>query len=121
MEDSILITTKKNLGISAEYSTFDIDIITHINSTFSVLSQMGIGPSTGFGIEDETSKWQDFISDNTPVLNLIKSYMFVKVRLLFDPPATSYHLTALKDIAEEQEWRLSQFRELTVSYVPPVV
>lgn len=111
MEDSILISTKKILGLSAEYTAFDLDIITHINSVFSTLTQLGVGPSVGFMIEDDTSKWQDFVTSNMSILNITKTYMFLKVRALFDPPATSHHATALKTLTDEYEWRLSAMRE----------
>ena len=91
MEDSVLQSTKKILGLSEEYTVFDHDIITHINAAFSVLNQIGIGPLAGFFIEDDIAEWADV---NLPAnqLGLVKTYIFLKVRLLFDPPTTSFLL-----------------------------
>lgn len=110
MESSILISTKRVLGISESYTAFDLDIITHINATFSVLSQLGVGPAAGFMIDDETDVWANFLVPNLQ-LNLVRTYIFLKVRLLFDPPTTSYLIDAVKDQIREYEWRLNQMRE----------
>jgi hypothetical protein len=102
--DSILDTTKKLLGFESDYTAFDLDIITHINSVFSTLQSLGVGPSEGFMITDKEAIWDEFTGlDN---LNSVKSYMFMRVRLMFDPPTTSFHLDSLKKMAEEIEWRL---------------
>lgn len=120
METSILISTKKILGISEEYTVFDLDIITHINSAFSTLTQLGVGPVDGFMIEDETAVWTDFIADDIQY-NAVKTYVFLRVRLLFDPPATSYLISAFNDQIKELEWRLNTHREETGWIPPPVV
>ena len=86
--DSILTSIKKLLGISEEYEHFDADLIMHINSVFSILAQIGVGSSDGFMIEDKNAIWKDFI-DNEAKLMLVKSYMHLKVKLLFDPPLSS--------------------------------
>lgn len=110
MESSILTSTKKILGIAQAYTAFDLDIITHINSTFATLSQLGVGPVDGFMIEDAGAVWDDYdVPQNQ--LNLIKTYMFLKVRILFDPPGTSFLVEALNNQLREHEWRLSTFRE----------
>lgn len=110
MESSILTSTKKILGIAQAYTAFDLDIITHINSTFATLSQLGVGPVDGFMIEDAGAVWDDYdVPQNQ--LNLIKTYMFLKVRILFDPPGTSFLVEALNNQLREHEWRLSIFRE----------
>jgi hypothetical protein len=119
METSILLSTKKVLGLNSEYTPFDLDIITHINAAFSILTQLGIGPTTGFAIEDETSKWQDFLSTNEILLNLSKTYMYLKVRALFDPPTTSHHMIALKELTAEYEWRINQLREEITPWSAP--
>jgi hypothetical protein len=111
MEDSILTSTKKILGITSDYTAFDLDIITHINSAFATMAQLGVGPAVGFMIEDETSKWEDFIVPTTPMMNMSKTYVFLKTRYLFDPPTTSYHLSAMKEQIAEHEWRIREFRE----------
>lgn len=110
MEQSILTSTKKILGISQDYTAFDLDIITHINTAFSTLTQMGIGPSSGFIIEDDTAVWGDFIGADLE-FNSVKSYVFLRVRQLFDPPTTSYLIKAFDDQIKELEWRLNAHRE----------
>lgn len=110
MSDSILTNTKKVLSIPADYPAFDEDIIMHINSVFSTLTQLGIGPVDGFMIEDDTAVWTDFIGTDLN-LNPVKTYVFLRVRLLFDPPTTSYHIDAVRRQIEELEWRLNVYRE----------
>jgi hypothetical protein len=112
METSILISIKKILGIADEYTAFDEDIITHINTAFSTLTQLGVGPREGFMIEDEDAVWADFIEDRL-VFNAVKSYVFLRVKMLFDPPTTSYLITAMDNQIRELEWRLNSFREET--------
>jgi hypothetical protein len=112
MEQSILISTKKTLGISEDYTAFDLDIITHINSAFSTLAQLGVGPETGFMIQGEEEVWTDFIEDDLRY-NSVKSYVFLKTRQLFDPPTTSYLIAAVEKQIEELEWRLNVHREET--------
>lgn len=106
MELSILTSTKKILGIDESYEAFDLDILTHINSVFSTLAQLGVGPENGYMIEDKADLWTDFLLDDLKINN-VKTYVFLRVRLLFDPPATSFHLTALNEQIKELEWRLN--------------
>lgn len=103
--ESILTSIKKLLGIDEDYKQFDTDIIIHINTVFMVLTQIGVGPSEGFSISDEYSTWEDFIGDKT-FLNSVKSYMYLRVKLLFDPPLSSAAMDSLKKLADEFEWRL---------------
>lgn len=112
MEQSILTSTKKILGIAADYTAFDLDIITHVNAVFSTLTQLGVGPAEGFMIEGVESEWYDFIDDDLQ-LNTVKSYMFLKVKQLFDPPTTSYLIEAVEKQIQEFEWRLNTRREET--------
>ena len=119
MEDSILKSTKKILGLPPEYTAFDIDVITHINSVFGILSQMGVGPAAGFMIEDETTNWEEFIVPQNQ-LNMVKTYMFLKVSMLFDPPTTSFLIEAKNDQIAEWEWRLREFREMDIPLVIPI-
>jgi hypothetical protein len=112
MEMSILNSTKKILGIAEDYTAFDLDIITHINTAFSTLAQLGVGPAVGFMIEDDSTSWADFLVDDLQ-LNSVKSYVYLRVRLLFDPPATSYLINAYEDQIKELEWRLTAHREET--------
>lgn len=103
--ESILTSIKKLLGIAADYEQFDTDIIIHINSAFSTLTQLGVGPSGGFVIQDETSTWSDFTADD-PKLEFVKTYIYLKVRLVFDPPTTGSVIEAIKQNISEYEWRL---------------
>ena len=106
MTDSILSTTKKALGIDADYTVFDPDILMHINSVFATLCQIGIGPVNGFAAADATATWASFLGTATN-LGFVKSYMYLKVRLLFDPPVTSFAIASFEKQASEFEWRLS--------------
>lgn len=101
--DNILKTVKKALGIT-EYEFFDPDILMHINSVLSILVQIGIGPKDGFRCTEE-SVWADITEDNK-LLECIKSYVFVKVKLLFDPPSSSTIIEAYVKQAAEYEWRM---------------
>ena len=104
--ESILQSVKKMLGIIPEYTNFDDDITMHINSVFMILQQLGVGPKEGFAISDEFTVWTDYISD--PVkLQIVKSYMALRVRLLFDPPASSAHMESIKQQIAEFEWRMN--------------
>lgn len=110
MEESILISTKKVLGVSEEYAEFDLDILTHINAAFGVLNQLGLGPDEGFYVEDESSVWEDYITKSS-VLSMIRTYVFLKVRFLFDPPTTSFLINAVEEQINQHEWRINVFRE----------
>ena len=106
MNESILNSIKKLLGITEDYDYFDQDIITHINAAFMVLTQLGIGPSNGFLITGDTDTWRNFI-DNKTNLGSIKSYVYMKVRLMFDPPQNSFTLDSMTKLVNELEWRLN--------------
>lgn len=109
--DSILTSIKKMLGIAEEYTPFDIDIILHINSVFMILNQLGVGPSSGFRIEDDSATWSDFTEDKLDV-EAVKSYIYLKVRLLFDPPSSSAAMESINRLISELEWRLNMAAEL---------
>jgi hypothetical protein len=113
METSILTSTKKILGLAEDYIAFDLDVITHINSAFSTLTQLGVGPVAGFMIEDATADWSSFIPIDDIQYNSIKTYVYLRVRMLFDPPATSFVIAALNEQIRELEWRLNIHREET--------
>lgn len=117
MSDSILTSTKKILGIEEDYTAFDEDIMMHINSVFSTLNQLGIGPENGYAIGDAEDTWDDFLG-NELRLNSVKTYVYLRVRLLFDPPTTSYLIDSMKAQVTELEWRLNVQREET-SWVNP--
>jgi hypothetical protein len=120
MEESILKSTKKILGLDADYTPFDLDVTTHINASFSILNQLGVGPVDGFFIEDENDLWTDF--DVPPnQLHLVKTYVYLKVRSLFDPPATSFLIEATNTQIKEVEWRLNIFREWELDPNDPMV
>lgn len=103
--ESILTSIKKLLGITEECEDFDSDIIIHINSVFMILNQLGVGPTEGFSIEDKTKTWNDFITDDKK--KSVKSYVYMKVRLLFDPPASSTVMECMNRMINELEWRLN--------------
>lgn len=106
MNNSILNSIKKLLGISEDYEHFDQDIIIHINSVFMILNQLGVGPDECFSINDKSSNWEDFIKDSNK-LESIKTYIYLRVRLLFDPPTSSYVTNIIKESINEYEWRLN--------------
>ena len=107
MEESILISIKKMLGISSEDESFDVDIIIHINSVFMILRQMGVGPLIDdFTITDNTAKWSDYLEDKTD-LESVKTYVYLKVKMIFDPPINSSIIEAYNKLINELEWRLN--------------
>lgn len=144
MADSILTNIKKIVGIAESDTSFDPDIVMHANTVFSVLTQLGIGPTAGFMIEDAVPTWDDFLSvrqvgqlnaDGTvtytdeqlaaanQLLNMVKTYIYLRVRLLFDPPQTSFVIESLNKQIEELEVRMSIVREgdSWVDPAPPTV
>lgn len=113
MTTSILNDTKKALGIVTTDTVFDSQILMHINAILSVVAQVGVGPSTGVLVEDEDATWDAVIgADNE--LNMVKSYVYMRVRQIFDPPATSFHVEAANKIIEEFEVRMNIVREGTL-------
>lgn len=105
--DSILTSIKKMVGITAEDTQFDVDIVTHINSVFADLTQMGVGPSKGFSIWDDSAIWDDFISDSL-LLQSVKSYMYLRVKILFDSASMgSATLASYERQIAQWEWRLN--------------
>ena len=117
METSILNSTKKILGLAEDYTVFDHDVITHINTAFSILTQLGVGPTQGFMIEGPDEVWGDFVGTDLQ-LNSVKTYVYLKTRQLFDPPQTSYLISAMERQILELEWRINVHREET-GYVDP--
>lgn len=101
---SILLSVKKSLGIPPSVGTFDVDLILFINSVFSELNQLGVGPETPFTIEDDSATWDEFIVDER--IGMVQAYMFLDVKLMFDPPAPST-ITAMEKKRDEYEWRLN--------------
>lgn len=109
--ESILTSIKKLLGIAEEYTQFDQDLIMHINSVFLNLQQIGVGPEEGFMIESVDDLWEDFTDDGLQLLAL-KSYVYLKVKLLFDPPLSSAVIESTNRMIAELEWRLNWDHEL---------
>lgn len=106
--ESILVSIKKLLGVPKEYTQFDDDIIMHINTVFLNLTQLGVGPKEGFLIEDDSAYWDDFVDTvGNAQLQAIKSYMYLKVKLLFDPPLSSAVIESTNRMISELEWRLN--------------
>lgn len=103
--DSILNSIKKKLGIQEDYTHFDEDIIMDINSVFMILNQLGVGPDEPFTIEDEYSTWDEFIDDTR--IEAVKSYMYMRVRLMFDPPTSGFLVDSLNKQIAELEWRMN--------------
>lgn len=112
MSESILDSTKKVLGLDSSYTAFDQDVILFINGTFSTLNQLGIGPEGGYSIASSTETWDAFIGTNKK-LNSVKTYVYLCVRMQFDPPQTGYLMEALQKQKLELEWRLNVTREMT--------
>lgn len=106
MTESILDTIKQMLGIPTADTAFDTDIIVHINGVFMALNQLGVGPETVYNIADKTAVWSDFTTDMV-LYSAVKSYIYLKVKLAFDPPGTSFTQDALKSQIQEWEWRLN--------------
>lgn len=107
MNDSILQSIKKLLGLDVTYADFDQDIIIHINSVFMILRQLGVGPEEGYKITDVNNIWSEFTSDDI-FIESVKSYVYLKVRMLFDPPTNSALITAVQSQISELEWRLCE-------------
>ena len=103
--ESILNSIKKNLGLHEDDTSFDPDLIMHINSVFGILNQMGVGPKVPFNITSSSEQWDDFLNDNVNII-YVKSYVEKKVKLLFDPPLSSAVVESLNNIIKELEWRL---------------
>lgn len=106
MDDSILDSIKKILGMPPAYDAFDTDLVIHINSVFGILAQLGVGPEGGFSISDNTTLWKSYLGDSKD-LEMVKSYIALKVRLVFDPPTTGAVMDAMKEQIREYEWRLN--------------
>lgn len=106
MEESIFESIKSLLGPDASYDVFDQDILIHINTAISVLTQLGVGPATGFMVTGSDETWRDFIGDDK-ILQMVKTYIYMKVKMAFDPPTNSSVLNAYNEACKEYEWRLN--------------
>lgn len=105
--DSILTSIKKLLGIAQECTDFDMDLIIHINSVLMILTQLGVGPEKGFTIEDSRDLWEDFLEDDLSKLEAARTFVYLKVRLIFDPPSNSAVIESINRTISELEWRLN--------------
>ena len=106
MQDSILMTIRKLVCGDPYADHFDTDLLVHINACFSILNQLGVGPENGFVVTDDTQSWSSYIADNY-ILNMVKTYVTLKVRVIFDPPLTSSVLEAMNKEISQLEWRLN--------------
>lgn len=104
--DSILTSIKQQLGIIEDYDAFDNELIIHINSVLRILNQMGVG-KTGFNISDSSSTWSDFLGEHEKDLSDVKTYVYLKVRTIWDPPTVGSHVTAMENMIKELEWRIN--------------
>ena len=104
--DSILTSVKKIIGISEEDESFDTDLIIHINSVLMILNQLGVGPEDGFLITDKSAVWTDVIGNNK-LIEAVKTFVGLKVRLIFDPPTSSAVLDSINKTISELEWRIN--------------
>lgn len=110
MKDSILTSVKKMLGPEEAYEHFDPDLIMHINTVLATLTELGVGPEDGFVIEDKSATWHEFIG-NSKLLKMVPTYVYLKVRLAFDPPTTAAVLESFERQAKEYEWRINEVAE----------
>lgn len=105
--ESILQSIKKLLGMTEDYIAFDADIIIHINSIFMILNKLGVGPANGFSISDENAVWFDYLLEDNKNFEAVKIYIYLKTRMVFDPPVSSAVMEAMKQMISELEWRLN--------------
>lgn len=120
--NSILSSTKKILGLAPEYTAFDLDVITGINTALSTLAQIGVGPPEGLYVEDDIAEWGDLLGAD-PRLNMVKTYVHLRVRLIFDPPQTSFGIDSAQKQIDQMEWRLQVATDpilVPAPVVPPV-
>lgn len=118
MADSILNDTKKALGLEADYEPFDSEIILHINSVFADLNQLGVGPDQGYFITSEEDTWDELLGEDLRY-NSVKTYLYLRVRMLFDPPTLGYLVTAMEKMIEKAEWRITVAAD-EIKNPPPV-
>ena len=113
MNDSIVVTIKKMLGLDDEYTPFDVDVIIHINAALMTLAQMGVGPKEGYEVSDYDQTWSEFLGENYNKLGAVKTYVYLQVKMLFDPPTNSFVMDAMKKQSEEILFRLNVQAEST--------
>lgn len=123
---SILQDTKASLGLAVDYTPFDAELIMHINSVLAILNQLGVGPAGGMSIDGDTQTWDDFLirvdeSVADPRLNDVKSYVSMRVKMIFDPPNLGYVITSWEKVLEELTWRIMVANDDAVHPLPPPV
>lgn len=106
MNESILVSIKKLLGITEDYKHFDTDIIMHINTVFMILMQLGVGPTSGFSISDDSDVWSDFLTSEQQ-LESVRTYMYLRVKMMFDPPTSGTVIQSTENLIKELEFRLN--------------
>lgn len=111
MEQSIFYSIKRILGVDPSYTVYDNDILLLINGVFARLHELGIGPVDGFAIEDDAATWGDFLGSDINKFNQVKTYVYLSVRILFDPPQTGYLVTAMEKQIDKLEWTINVVRE----------
>lgn len=111
MDNSILLDIKKLLGLTGEYDVFDTDIIININSIFMVLNQLGVGPRRPYMISGDSERWSDF-TDDISFVSAVKTYIYLRVKLIFDPPSSSFVIESINKQIAELEWRLKSQKEV---------
>lgn len=104
--ESILVSIKKLLGLESDYDAFDTDIIIGINTALMVLNQLGVGPKEGYSISIGSETWNDFLGEDESLLQSVKTFVYLKTRLVFDPPSTSFVISAIDEQIRELEWRI---------------
>ena len=114
MDESILTSIKAMLGPDEDYDAFDTEIMIHINSALNILTQLGIGPDKGFRVRNANDTWDEFIPSDRDDFEMVKDYVYMKVKLIFDPPQSSAAIESLKELIREFEWRI---RETAESYL----
>jgi hypothetical protein len=117
MLESILNTIKKMLGLSIDDTSFDVDILVNINSAFMILNQLGVGPEEAFSIQDSSIEWPAYFLTDT-IYEAVKTYIYLKVKLMFDPPTTSFHISAIERQVVELEWRLTNQVPIPPEVIP---
>ena len=105
--DSILQSIEKLLGLDENYDAFDDDVMMHINSVLMILTQLGVGPKNGFSITGEEETWGDYLGEDISKLSAVKTYVYLKVKTMFDPTSSSVVNEATKEMLKELEWRLN--------------
>lgn len=116
-EQTSILSTIKTMLVgevnAGEFDPFDAELVTHINGALSVLWQLGVGGTNGFQITGSNETWEDLGIASNFRLNMVKNYIYLKIKIVFDPPGSSYALTALKEEANMLEWRITNLPDMS--------